>query len=397
MKALIWVRFWRAILKCLWKLPFKHVIYFGKQLGYENPHVHEGKVRVNTFFPPYPSAAFERFLDTTIKRARVPFSTYFAVTDECPFKCGHCSYGNHKPGKLDIGRALHVINEIKSLGTTTIGLTGGEPLLRHDLLDLVKAIGNDTASVIFTTGYNLTAELAADLKKAGLDCLMIGIESDLADEHDKIRGVKGSFEQTLDAIRISVAGGLYTGISTIATREKINEGALLRLAELADRYGVHEFRILEPVPTGRLMSQAVEALTIEESRQVAQFHKQWNKKGKGVAIASFAHLESDEMFGCGAGYHHLFIDAVGNVCPCDLTPLSFGNVFEEKLVNIWERMGRIFNTPRRGCFSKEICRKLVLKTGESLPLNNEQSVSICGLCEKTDLPMIYQNLLKEPR
>ena len=68
-------------------------------------------------------------------------------------------------------------------------------------------------------------------------------------------------------------------------------------------------------------------------------------------------------------YQGLQTLAVGNVCPCDLTPLSFGNIFEETLASIWERMGQIFSKPRCGCFSKEICRKLKLKSDECLPLN----------------------------
>ena len=392
MKIFLWIRFWRAILKCLCKLPLKHVVYFTKQLAYEHPHIHDGKVYVNTFFPPYPSGAFDRFLDTTIQRKRVPFSTYFAVTDQCPFKCSHCSYGLHVAGQLDTERTLQVIGEIKSLGTTTIGLTGGEPLLRTDIVELVRAIGDNTASVIFTTGYNLTAELASSLKRAGLSCLMIGIESDSAAEHDKIRGVPGSFGQAIAAIQISLEAGLYAAISTIATRTKIKDETLVRLAGLASKYGVHEFRILEPVPTGVFKSQPDEMLSIAESRQVADFHKQWNKKANGCAIASFAHLESDEMFGCGAGYHHLFIDAVGNVCPCDLTPLSFGNVFEERLVRIWQRMGEIFCEPKCGCFSKEICKEFELNSDETLPLDTKRSLSLCKLRHKSELPKIYQNL-----
>ena len=103
---------------------------------------------VNTFFPPYPSAAFDRFLGAVLERRRVPFSTYFAVTDECPYRCPHCSYGKHQKGSLDTEGAKDVIRQIESLGTAMIGFTGGEPLMREDIVELVDYVGGRMASVM---------------------------------------------------------------------------------------------------------------------------------------------------------------------------------------------------------------------------------------------------------
>jgi radical SAM protein with 4Fe4S-binding SPASM domain len=291
---------------------------------------------------------------------------------------------------------LEIIRQIKSIGTMTIGFTGGEPLVREDIVELVKSVGDDTTSIIFSTGYNLTDDLSAKLYDAGLDCMTIGIESDQPKEHDAIRGVKGSYDTTLSSIEISLNAGLYTAISTIGSRKKLKNGTLERLAELATDYGVHEFRILEPIPTGSLTGQCEETLTAEESKQIAQFHKQWNRKNKGPAITSFAHLESDELFGCGAGFHHLFIDALGNVCPCDLTPLKLGNVLEEPLSDIWERMSQWFDLPRCGCFMKQLCAESdSLQDMTEFPLSKEKSEELCTLLKnESDLPKVFENLFK---
>jgi len=159
---------------------------------------------------------------------------------------------------------------------------------------------------------------------------------------------------------------------------------------------VHEFRILEPIPTGGFYSQRDEILTIEESQKLADFHKHWNKQNQGPAISSFSHLESDLMFGCGAGFHHLFIDAVGNVCPCDLTPLSFGNLLEETLEDIWLRMGETFDLPRCGCLMKQLCSQAVnMETNCEFPLDKEKSVALCDGCKRDEkLPEVYKNLFK---
>jgi MoaA/NifB/PqqE/SkfB family radical SAM enzyme len=392
-----WIALSPLFIRCVGKLPTSHLKYLAKQMQNENPHRHNGRLYINTFFPPYPSPAFDKFLDAVFQKKRIPYSTYFAVTDECPYSCRHCSYGYHQPGHLDTERAKEIIRQINSLGTVTLGFTGGEPLLRDDIVELVESVGEQTASIMFTTGHRLDGELAKGLEQSGLGCLMIGIESDEPEEHDKIRGVNGSFDEAVRAMEISLKAGIYTAISTVATREKISGGKLQKLAEWATGYGIHEFRILEPIPTGSFHSQITEKLSPQETRQVSDFHKQWNRKNRGPAIASFSYLESDEMFGCGAGYHHLFVDALGNVCPCDLTPLSFGNALDEPLSDIWSKMEQYFDLPRCGCLMKEICEQFKEKDQPlELPLDPEQSIQICKLHSRPDkLPMIYRNYLKD--
>jgi MoaA/NifB/PqqE/SkfB family radical SAM enzyme len=397
MKFSDWITLLPIFARCVGKLPLKHLMYMAKQLQNENPHRHDKKIHINAFFPPYPSKAFDHFLKAIFNHWRIPISTYFAVTDHCPYNCPHCSYGKHVRGHLNTQKAIEVIQQIKSIGTITIGFTGGEPLVRDDMVDLVESVGEDSSSVIFSTGYNLNKYLAHRLHQAGLDCMTIGIESDSPEEHDSIRGVKGSYETAVSSIMTSLEAGLYTAISTVGSRDKLRQGTLERLAELATRYGVHEFRILEPIPTGSFSGQANEILAPEESQRLAQFHKQWNRRGKGPSIACFAYLESDEMFGCGAGFHHLFVDAVGNVCPCDLTPLKLGNVLEEPLSDIWARMSQWFGMPRCGCFMKQVCTESDSLLGvKELPLCRDMSERLCTqLKDESGLPKVYANLFKD--
>lgn len=395
MRVRDWIRLLPVFGRCLLRLPASHLLYLAGQFRNENPHRHGGKLFINTFFPPYPSKAFDRFLDAVICRNRIPFSTYFAVTDACPYNCRHCSYGRHKSGRLSTEDAARVVEQIKKLGACTIGFTGGEPLLRDDIARLVRIVGDDAASIIFTTGFSLDDDKAAELKDAGLDSLMIGMEAADAKGHDTVRGVAGSFERAMEAIGISQKAGLYTAISTVATREKISSGEIGKLAGLAEENGVHEFRILEPVPTGSFHDCADEILTDEESRQLSELHKNWNRRNGDTAISSFSYLESGEMFGCGAGFHHLFIDALGNVCPCDLTPLSFGNAVSEPLEDIWRQMGAFFGLPRSECLMKEVCGKSnCLANAAEFPLSPQESQRLCSTLGKQELPKVYRNLFK---
>lgn len=393
-KALIWLKFWPVVLRSLVHLPAAHVRYLASKLKYENPQLHAGRVHINSFFPPYPSAAFERFLASVFRYERVPHSVYYAVTDRCPYTCGHCSYGGHRAGRPDTAQALAVIEQIQAAGASTIGLTGGEPLMREDIAELVRAAARRCAVVMFSTGYGLDAERAAALRDAGLTCLTIGLESDRAEEHDRIRGTQGSFETGVEAARQARAAGLFTAISTVATREKLRTGTLERMAGLGLRLGAREFRILNPVPTGAMRGQENERLSVDELRQVAKLHQSWNRGASGMNIAAFAHLESSGMFGCGAGFHHAFIDAAGNVCPCDLTPLALGNVYEKPLADIWHEMAEWFDLPRQGCFSAQVCAEYA--DAAELPIGETQSRAICARTPRRNgLPGVYANLFRK--
>lgn len=356
------------------RAPAAHLVYLLRRMRNEKPHRFDGQVRINSFFPPYPSPAFDRFCRAIIDRRRVPFSTYLAVTHACPFSCGHCSYAGRRGGHMTREQMLALVPQIQSLGTCTLGLTGGEPMLCDHLEEIVAAAAPQMATIVFTTGHRLDRRRAERLRTAGVSCVTVGIESDDADVHDRVRGRAGSFAEARDAVANCRACGLYTALSTIGTREKIASGGLDRMHDLSAAWGVQEFRLLAPVATGAWSGCGSAMLTPAERRALFDFHVRHNRAHGGPAVASFAYLESDELFGCGAGYHHLFIDAAGEVCPCDLTPMSFGNAVAEPLAAIWRRMGQHFALPRRGCLMSGIAGCLY---GQSLPLPREESERLC--------------------
>jgi MoaA/NifB/PqqE/SkfB family radical SAM enzyme len=401
------------------RVPLGHLWHLVRRMRNERPHRFAGRTRINSFFPPFPSQAFERFRRAVIERRRVPVNAYLAVTSRCPYRCRHCSLAGREGEELTTDQWLDVIRKLKRLGACTVGFTGGEPMLRNDLPELIAAAKPEMATILFTTGYNLAAAEAQALKQAGLDCVTVGIESSDKTEHNAIRMGKNKDAAGKDSRRANVIGdsfasasiavaacqqeGLYTAISTIGTRRRLSDGELERMYELARRWGVKEFRLLAPVATGAQAGCDGFMLNDEEYNALAEFHVRHNRANTSwrildrmskprPAVASFAYLESAEVFGCGAGYHHLFIDATGEICPCDLTPLSFGNVLHEPLADVWRRMGEHFPRPRRTCLMRKLANRLA---GETLPLSPEKSKELCPPPDpNAHLPEGYRRLLR---
>ncbi|MBQ7251181.1 MAG: SPASM domain-containing protein [Kiritimatiellae bacterium] len=95
-----------------------------------------------------------------------------------------------------------------------------------------------------------------------------------------------------------------------------------------------------------------------------------------------------------AGAQHAYLDAAGNLCPCDFVPLAFGNVREKPLRELWEEMHGALGRPRCGCLAMELWRKKLLADRPALPVPPEGSRAIAAALPKDGpLPGFYRALL----
>jgi len=377
------------------RVPMGHLWYFWRKMQCEKLHRFDSQVRINSFFPPWPSPAFSRFFDHVANRRRVPLSVYVSLTPHCPFRCRHCSVTSRRPSEMTHELTLDVLSQIRRLGACIVGFTGGEPLLRKDLPELIASLQGDVTSMVFTTGWGLTPDLARQLKAAGLDCLTIAIESASPKTHDAARNFEGSFQAAELAIGVARDAGLYTAVSTVGTHAKISSGELEKIYDKTRQWGVQEFRLVASVATGEKAGCTTFLLRPEEHEKLANFHRDNNAaKAGGPTVASSAYLESDEFFGCGAGYNHLFIDSAGEVCPCDFMPLSFGNCTQKPLAEIWKEMNAYFPRPRCGCIMNRLAGKIKPDSILPLPVSQSQTL-ISPPARNAPLPQGYLRFLKK--
>ena len=99
----------------------------------------------------------------------LPVVTNFAVTAKCCCNCWHCSFADRdKRDKLTLDVMRESIAQLQDMGTSVIGFTGGEPLLRKDLEEIIACVDERSMPIFFTTGFQLTRERVRELKDAGL-------------------------------------------------------------------------------------------------------------------------------------------------------------------------------------------------------------------------------------
>jgi MoaA/NifB/PqqE/SkfB family radical SAM enzyme len=257
-----------------------------------------------------------------------PFIT-IALTYRCPCRCVHCGAGAPKgdaADDLDTDEFKRVMDQAAKMGALQVTFTGGEPLLRDDLDELVRhGHGLGLLTRVNTSGLLLTQERAGRLRDAGLTQCAVSIDDATADVHDRLRGVPGAHKCALAGIENLRHAGILCQINIYAARRNVTQG-LENVIALGRRLGVLAVYIILPTATGRWENSFDQALTEEEKRRV-----------RSLQETTFVHLElATRHTPCGVCQKGvLFVSPRGDVTPCPFVPYVFGNVREHRLVDIW--------------------------------------------------------------
>ncbi|MHC4266747.1 MAG: radical SAM protein, partial [Planctomycetota bacterium] len=145
---------------------FKDYLYKEKVVRFNGHYV------LNTHFPPYPSRAFDNFVEDFSligeSEERRLFSVTLAVTNRCDYNCWHCYNAGRSQNDMPLSAIRKIAKELQDLRVVNLTLTGGEPLLRSDLDQIAASFDERTNLVLNTTGDGLTVERARALRDAGI-------------------------------------------------------------------------------------------------------------------------------------------------------------------------------------------------------------------------------------
>lgn len=272
-----------------------------------------------------------------------------ATTFICNSDCVMCSCSklrDHEKEKrrMNISEYKALGRQLDELGCVSVNITGGEPLTRSDIADVIKALNPKNKIMnLITNGINLTKEKIRHYSSLGIDSIIVSLESTSAEENDKIRGYNGHFQQVINAIKW-------------AKEEKVNFGISLTLGDFnfAKVYELIQFAkdesIFLCIAHGGSIGNWSANNSIFLSQKNAEKVLSLVKKHKKMKIDFSANLCLQP--GCPAIQEKIFITPYGEVLPCTFNPISFGNLREESLKDIWKRMLEFYRT---NIHSKTLC------------------------------------------
>lgn len=292
--------------------------------------------------------------------ARQPFVLAWEMTRACNLACIHCRADaqlRRDPRELTTAEGYRLIDDIAGFDVPpTLILTGGDPLRRRDLVELVRhATSRGLRATVTPAGTPLASynRLAA-LRDAGVARLAVSLDGATAATHDAFRRVPGSFEWTLAIVEHASELGLPVQLHTTLCQQTLPE--MPQMADLANALGVVVWAVFCLVPMGR--GQALKPLTPAEYEDVFNWlidrseGASWNLKltegyhyrrilaQRGAqAIAGLGFSGSDGIGrapkAVNAGNGFCFVSHHGDVCPSGFLPVVTGNVRDQSIVDLY--------------------------------------------------------------
>ena len=205
-----------------------------------------------------------------------------------------------------------------------------------------------------------------------------------------MRDRPGAWRAALKALELTAENGVYPYVIAMTTRDFLRPERFWPFLDFAAESGALEVHLLEPTAAGKLAGRKDVKLNEAENAVILDYQRRVAADDAMPILSSFLHLESPEAFGCGAGLTHIYIDGSGEVCPCNLIPLSFGNIEKESISGILDRMGCHFCKPRTGCVGQTLSSQI--PAGQSLPLSPYDSARLCEehLPAEHPIPRFFQ-------
>lgn len=268
------------------------------------------------------------------------------TTNACNLKCAHCyrDSGAKAEDELNTAEAKNLLEGIARAGFKIMIFSGGEPLLRPDITELVAyASGLGLLAVFGTNGTLITPERARELKAAGAKGMGISLDSLDPEKHDRLRGKAGAWRQAVEGMKNCREAGLPFQIHT--TVMGWNEGELEAMTDFAVKHGARAHHFFFLVPTGRGADLGGSVLTPEQHEAVltrimkkqpeVDIELKPTCAPQFIRIAAELGVKTRFRRGCLAGLAYAVISPKGLVQPCAYLPLYLGDVHERPFDEIW--------------------------------------------------------------
>lgn len=304
-----------------------------------------------------------------------PYIVGWEITSQCNLSCPHCfSAASRRPhDEMTTRECKTIIDAMAALGVSIIGWTGGEPLLRQDLEDLIDyARHRGIKSNITTNAVLLDHKRAGTLMESGNRAVQISLDGSTPEKNWQMRrATRNEFEQIIEAIRICRDINCQLFLATLLGYENLDDG--FNMIELAKQEGVDAIRFCGYTPVGRGKRKDIKSRLSFSDRleELLFFVKKAQEDNSIITEFDIGFGPVPPVFGfhkCIAGVETFYLKGNGNVYPCTslLHPkFLVGNIRERPLEEIWnsQEMRIMAAFPRneiegpcRACDNFENCR-----------------------------------------
>ncbi len=273
---------------------------------------------------------------------RIPVAVMCNLTYRCPLECGHCFATDPRPGGEELTPAEYasLFDQLAAAGTLFLTLSGGEPLYRPDVVDILAAArARHFAVRIFTGGTLLDENLAADIASLHPIAVEISVHAATPELHDRFVGREGTWHKATAAARRLIELGTNVVIKMNVTNFNYHEFRALH--DLAKSFGA-DFRYSPYISVTNDGGREPLRFRMSDEQLLEYFRavNEWVAPAPGDGDACDEEISTPVRYNgralsCMAGFNNCSIDPYGTVWPCVSLPFDLGNVREKPFAEIW--------------------------------------------------------------
>jgi radical SAM protein with 4Fe4S-binding SPASM domain len=285
-----------------------------------------------------------------------PAHPVWEMTTACNLRCIHCHASGGKPtaDELTTDEAKRLLDQLAEVPEfRMMAFTGGEPLVRKDLFELLaysQALG--FTNTMATNATLVDDDVARKLRHFGLAIAAVSLDGFTAEQHDMVRGSSGSFEAAIRGMRALRRAGIVLHVNITAMEYNVEQ--LEELMSLVDALGTGILLMYQLVPVGRGRSIREAALDLGANERLIRFMVDAQRSTRAIMepvagpqywpfLLQRAHINSGPLLrlaetvfhGCSAGRGFVYVKPNGDVWPCPFIEVSCGNVRQTPFRRIW--------------------------------------------------------------
>jgi len=282
------------------------------------------------------------------------------MTQACALACRHCraeAIPTANPLELSFKEGVEFLHQIPEFGDPMpqLILTGGDPLARADLYDLIDQARKLGIGVSITPAATpaLTRDVLVKLQQHGVEGLGLSLDGSTAERHDSIRGVPGTFDLTMQAIRWAQELGMPLQVNTLVAAETADD--IPALYELLKPLGLARWSLFFLISVGR--GKVLEPLSPEQGEKMMTWIYDTSRVAPFVVATteapSYRRVALDRMraegmsgdeirkskayrgFGIRDGHGVMFVSNTGEICPAGFLPIGVGNVRKDRVAEVY--------------------------------------------------------------
>jgi MoaA/NifB/PqqE/SkfB family radical SAM enzyme len=372
-KPKYYIRFLMRLLFFLSKMNHNKYVMIGKRL------------KINLYVPGYPSRAFFNACRKVNEfEDKMPCVTALvSITSACRFNCEHC-YQKYDKGKdIGIEYVLDTVKKMQDNGVAFFNIEGGEPFLVFDRLKAVcDSIDMRSEILINSTGDGMTYDKLVELRKnKNLIGIMFSLHTDEPDKLNHFMGRDDAWDKLVNGINMCHQAGIAVMFNTCLLKPDFSNGRFEKIMDLSKQFNGAILQLIKPKPAGGWLESGADrfdASDIARVKEKVKFYNLNEQKKNYPFISCMLNEEDKSLFGCTAGgTDRFYINAKGDVQPCEFLNLSFGNLKSEDFEVIYSRMREEFHVPGDCLLCEKYSRKILNLFREhklnTLPLSCELS------------------------